>query len=238
MRAAVLLTALAAAAALTVAAVALADNPPLKGKVGPGFSISLRDAAGNPVTTLQPGPVSIDVEDLSDEHNFHLTGPGVDVTTEVEEIGSKSFDLTLQDGTYRFVCDPHANSMRGQFTVGGGGGDTGGGGSTGGGGTTTTPPSAPVGSTLVLTSGPGFTISLKTKTGKKVTRLKPGRYTIVARDRSGFHNAHILGAGVNKKTAVPGTTTQTWKVVLKKGTLVFQCDPHKQTMRGVVKVAA
>jgi plastocyanin len=237
MRAAALLTTFVVAAVLTIAAVALAANPPVKGKVGPGFTISLRDAVGNPVTTLEPGPVKIDVEDLSDEHNFHLTGPGVDVTTEVEEIGAKTFNLSLQDGTYRFICDPHASSMRGQFTVGagGGGGDTGGGGT---GGTTTPPPSAPVGSTLILTSGPGFTISLKTKAGKKVTRLKPGRYTIVARDRSGIHNAHILGAGVNKKTPVPGTTTQTWKVVLKKGTLVYQCDPHKQTMRGVVKVAA
>jgi plastocyanin len=237
MKAAVLLTAVAATAALIAAAAALADNPPLKGKVGPGFTISLRDAAGNPVPPLQAGPITIDVDDLSDEHNFHLTGPGVDVTTEVEEIGAKTFNLSLQDGIYKFICDPHASSMRGQFTVGagGGGGDTGGGGT---GGTTTPPPSAPVGSTLILTSGPGFTISLKTKAGKKVTRLKPGRYTIVARDRSGIHNAHILGAGVNKKTPVPGTTTQTWKVVLKKGTLVYQCDPHKQTMRGVVKVAA
>jgi hypothetical protein len=95
-----------------------------------------------------------------------------------------------------------------------------------------------VGSTLILTSGPGLTISLKTKAGKKVTRLKPGRYTIVARDRSGAHSAHILGAGVNKKTTIPATGTQTWKVVLKNGTLVYRCDAHPTTMRGTVKVAA
>ncbi len=225
---------------LVVAGVALADGETLKGKVGPGFSITITDTAGNPVTSLQPGAVTLEVNDLSEEHNFHLTGPGVDITTEVEEVGIRTFPLTLVDGVYKLICDPHATVMRKQLTVGtggSGGGGTGGGG-TGGGGTTTTPPSAPVGSTLILTSGPGFTISLKTKAGKKVTRLKPGRYTIVARDKSGIHNAHILGAGVNKKTAVPGTTTKTWKVVLKNGTLVYQCDPHKGTMRGTVKVAA
>jgi plastocyanin len=228
----------AVVAALTVAGVAIAaatDDPVLDGTVGPGFSISLRDSTGSPVSALAPGPVTINVDDLSEEHNFHLVGPGVDVTTQVEEIGKKSFALTLADGVYRFMCDPHNTRMRGQFTVGTGG-STGGTGGTGG--TVTTPkPSAPVGSKLLLTSGPGFAISFKTTAGKKVTRLKPGRYTIVARDRSAIHNAHVLGAGINKKTSVPGTGTQTWKVVLKKGTLTFQCDPHKTTMRGKVVVA-
>jgi plastocyanin len=230
---------IAVVTALTVGGVALAaatDDPVLNGTVGPAFSISLRDATGTPVSTLAPGPVTIDVDDLSEEHNFHLVGPGVDVMTQVEEIGKKSFPLTLADGVYRFMCDPHNTRMRGQFTVGTGG-STGGTGGTGGTGTTTPKPSAPVGSKLLLTSGPGFTITLKTTAGKKVTRLKPGRYTITARDRSTIHNAHILGAGVNKKTAVATTGTQTWKVVLKKGTLVFQCDPHKTVMRGTVKIA-
>jgi plastocyanin len=228
--------------ALAATGIAVAESPVLSGTVGPGFTISLRDASGQPVSSASPGPVTIEVDDRSDEHNFHLTGPGVDVTTSVEEIGRASFSLTLADGVYRFICDPHATRMRGQFTVGSGGsagGDsTGVGGAGGTGGTTTTLPSAPVGSTLVLTSGPGFTIGLKTKSGKRVTRLKPGRYTILVRDRSAAHNAHVLGAGVNRKTSVPGTATQTWKVVLKKGTLVYQCDPHKASMRGTVRIAA
>jgi len=239
----VLFVVIVLALGLVVAGVALADGETLKGKVGPGFSITLSDTAGNPVTSLQPGAVTLEVDDLSEEHNFHLVGPGVDITTEVDEIGKRTFPLTLVDGVYKLMCDPHATIMRKQLTVGTGGssgggtgGGTGGGGT--GGGTTTTPPSAPVGSTLVLTSGPGLTISLKTKAGKKVTRLKPGRYTIVARDKSGLHSAHILGAGVNKKTAIPGTATQTWKVVLKNGTLVYRCDAHLATMRGTVKIAA
>jgi plastocyanin len=30
---------------------------------------------------------------------------------------AKSVVLTLKKGTYKYVCDPHASSMRGSFTV-------------------------------------------------------------------------------------------------------------------------
>src|SRR4030095_7685394 len=105
---------IAGLAAGGVALAAVTDGPQLSGTGGPGFTISLRDAAGNAVTTLAPGPVTLDVDDLSAEHNFHLTGPGVDVSTEVDEIGKRSFPLTLADGVYTFVCDPHNTRMHGQ----------------------------------------------------------------------------------------------------------------------------
>lgn len=229
-RAAVLAT--LALAGFIVAGMAGAEGPRLAGKVGPGFSISVSDASGARVTRLDAGAYELEVDDLSAEHNFHLTGPGVDVSTEVEEVGKKTFQLRLQDGTYRFICDPHATTMRGSFTVGAGGGET-----TTATTQTTPKPSAPVGSRLVLTSGPGFAITLKTTAGKAVRLLRPGAYTILVRDRSAAHNAHLLGAGVNRKTAVPGTAARTWRVVLRKGTLTFQCDPHRTSMRGTVKVA-
>ena len=115
------------------ACIALADGPVLSGSVGPGFNISLRDAAGSPVTNPAVGPVTIEVDDQSEEHNFHLTGPGVDITTTVEEIGKRTFSATLQDGRYDFICDVHPTRMRGQFTAGtGGSGGGAGGGGTGG----------------------------------------------------------------------------------------------------------
>lgn len=235
------------AVALTVAGLATATDPVWSASVGPGYNIALRDAAGNEIANPAPGPVTIEVDDMSAEHNFHLSGPGVNVSTSIEDVGRQTFQATLADGVYRFVCDAHPTRMSGQFTAGTGGGETGGGGGGTGGGTggggggaggTTKPPSAPVGSTLVLTSGPAVAIGLKTKAGKQVTRLKPGHYTILVRDRSATHNAHLLGAGVNRKTSVPGMGTETWKVVLHKGTLVFRCDAHKGSMRGTVTVAA
>jgi plastocyanin len=91
----------------------------LLASVGPGFDISLTTEDGEDVTTLAPGTYSITVDDQSDQHNFHLSGPGVDVTTEVSEVGEVTWDVDLQAGSYQFVCDPHASSMNGSFEVSG-----------------------------------------------------------------------------------------------------------------------
>lgn len=89
----------------------------LKGSVGPGFEISLSTEDGQPVETLSAGSYTLEVDDQSDIHNFHLTGTEVDVTTDVDAFGVKSFDITVEAGTYTFVCDPHAGSMNGSFEV-------------------------------------------------------------------------------------------------------------------------
>ena len=85
----------------------------LNGSVGPSFDISLDGTDG-----LTAGSYKLVVNDQASIHNFHLTGPGVDVSTEVSEEGEKSFDIELQAGEYKFVCDPHASQMNGSFTVG------------------------------------------------------------------------------------------------------------------------
>jgi hypothetical protein len=89
---------------------------------------------------------------------------------------------------------------------------------------------------LILTVGPKFAISLRTRSGKTVRGLKAGGYSIEVRDRSVAHNAHLLGAGVNRKTGVIFKGTLTWRLTLRKGTLTFLSDPHKRDLRGSVKV--
>lgn len=232
----ILATALGVAAtAFVLASPGAAEGTKIFGTVGPGFSIALTDASGAKITKLDPGQYELVVDDKSDFHNFHLSGPGVNVTTTVEEIGQKTFQITIADGTYKYVCDPHLGDMFGEFTVGNVAAPP---------TTTTTTPaakkptvSAPVGAKLTLTSGPGFTIGLKTAAGKKVTSLGTGAYTIVLDDRSTAHNAHITAAGVNKSTTVPFVGKTTVKVTLKKGTLTFVCDPHKTSMKGAVTVS-
>ena len=91
----------------------------LNGSVGPGFEISLTTEDGEPVETLAAGSYTISTDDQSDIHNFHLTGEGVEVDTGVGESGTDSFDVTVTEGTYTFVCDPHAGSMNGNFDVSG-----------------------------------------------------------------------------------------------------------------------
>ena len=89
----------------------------LTASVGPGFEISLTGADGADVTTLAAGTYTIEVDDQSDIHNFHLTGTGVDESTEVGDVGTATWEVTFEPGTYEYVCDPHASTMNGSFEV-------------------------------------------------------------------------------------------------------------------------
>jgi plastocyanin len=87
------------------------------------------------------------------------------------------------------------------------------------------------------TVGPGFTITLKTAAGKQVRELEAGAYTIVVRDRSGIHNFHLTGPGLNKATSVTATGTTTWRVRLARGSYRYVCDPHRTLMKGSFRVS-
>ena len=88
----------------------------MAGSVGPGFTISLKKS-GVQVRTLKPGRYTITVADKSNIHDFHLKGPGVNVKTGVATKGTKTFTIKVVKGKYTFVCDPHASTMKGSFTI-------------------------------------------------------------------------------------------------------------------------
>jgi len=90
----------------------------LEGEVGPGFTIEVKQN-GKDAESVEAGTYTLKVEDKSDQHNFHLTGPGVDnVVTDVGFVGDKTATVTLKKGTYTYQCDPHAASgMKGTFEV-------------------------------------------------------------------------------------------------------------------------
>jgi plastocyanin len=96
---------------------AAASGTVLKAEVGPGFTIELKDADGNDVDQLDAGDYTIEVSDKSDIHNFHLMGGDVDKMTEVDFEGDDTWNVKLTAGDYTYVCDPHASSMKGEFTV-------------------------------------------------------------------------------------------------------------------------
>lgn len=112
------LAALAVVVALVAAPAALAKPVPLRGTVGPGFTITLTTAAGKPVKTLKAGSYAITVTDRSAIHNFHLIGRGVnrEITT-ISFTGKKRIVVTLKRGRVIYQCDPHASTMKGSFTV-------------------------------------------------------------------------------------------------------------------------
>jgi plastocyanin len=231
MRAAVALATLALAVVLLGAAdgaASPAQAPVLRGEVGPGFEISLRNAQGARVTQLDPGTYVVRVEDKSEIHSFHLEGPGVDQQTGVESTGTVEWTVTFADGRYRYHCDPHP-SLGAAFTVGSPP-------------STQPPPTGPAPITaktkLVLTAGPAQRITLKTAAGKVVRTMKRGTYSLTVRDRSRAHDAHVIAPGFNRKTTVAFVGTQRWKMRLARvGTLRFLCDPHASAgMRGSAKI--
>ena len=90
----------------------------LEGETGPGFEIEVKQN-GEDAESVKAGTYTLKVEDKSDQHNFHLTGPGVDEkVTDVGFVGDKTVTVTLKKGTYTYQCDPHASQgMKGTFEV-------------------------------------------------------------------------------------------------------------------------
>ena len=187
---------------------ARADNPRLVAVVGTNdaFVISLRDGAGNAVTTLAPGTYDIAISDRSEAHNFHLRGPGVDQSTPIGEKQETTWTVTIGTGRYVFVCDAHASQMRGYFLAG------------------AITPLAFSGSV-----GPKKTISLNPKTAL------PGPAVITVNDRSRTDNFHLSGPGVNEKTGVKTRGKATWTVTLQPGRYTYRSDKTKK-LRGAVTV--
>jgi plastocyanin len=214
---------LTAAVATVVAPAALgAIVGPLQGTVGPDFNINLEDETGATVTKLDPGTFQITVRDQSPDHNFHLFGPGVNQTTDVEESATVTWTVTFRDGNYTLQCDPHAGEgMRRRFVSG-------------------NPPPEPTPTPepvkLLATVGPKNTISLRRASGAAFKTLKAGSYAITVRDRTKVHNFHLVGKGVNRKTGKAAVGTFTWNVKLAKGPLRFFSDQSPTKVKGSVTV--
>jgi plastocyanin len=104
---------IATAAAATTMAV-----PKLHGTIGPGYTISLKNASGKKVTTLKHGKYTFIVADKSTIHNFTLNGSGIknETITDTSFVGTKTVTLTLKKGTYKYYCTVHP-TVTGTFKV-------------------------------------------------------------------------------------------------------------------------
>jgi plastocyanin len=202
-----------AAVLLPGAAHSAATATALNVTVGPGFSIKVADANGKTVTQLDPGDYSITIRNLSpsSEHNFHLTGPGVDKASAFDNT-TVTWDVTFVDGTYKWQCDAHPTIMKGSFRVG------------------AAPPPPPAPKKLTGKVGPRKTISLKKGTAA-VKALAAGRYKLVVTDATKADNFHLTGPGVNKKTGVKFKGGATWTLTFKKGKYTFRSDATKKLKR-------
>ena len=112
------LLAVASAAALVAVGIATGATatttavPKLRGTIGPGFTISLKNAAGKRVK------YTFIVRDKAGIHNFTLKGPGVrnKMITGTGFVGTKTVTLRLKAGKYRFYCTVHP-TITGTFKV-------------------------------------------------------------------------------------------------------------------------
>jgi Copper binding proteins, plastocyanin/azurin family len=191
----------------------------LNATVGPGFTIFLRHADGRNVTQLDAGEYRIVVDDRSIEHNFHLSGAGVNMATEVEAVGIVTWDVTFADAqVYRFECDPHSTTMRGSFNVG-----------------NVPPPPPPPPVRRLTASVTARAISVRTATGARARSVPAGRYRIRVRDAARTQNFHLIGPGLNRKTTVAGRSSPTWTVTLRRGTYRYRSDPSRR-LRGSFRV--
>jgi hypothetical protein len=198
---------LAAALALLPGAARAHDNV-LVATVGPGFTIDLGDAGGKHVSSVPAGHYTIVVHDLSAEHNFVFAdeaGARVRIETEVEFVGDKSFEVDLTPGRYAYACAPHWQVMNGRLAAFP---------------PSTTPPAAPAPKTLRATVATGGALSLSAR------RVAPGRYRLTVADRSPTRNFHLVGPGVNRRTARAFVGTATWTLTLARGTYRFGSDPR------------
>jgi plastocyanin len=192
-----------------------AADPQLVGTVGPGFTIDLLDASGAHVTHLDPGTYSLTVHDRADIHNFHLMGPGVDVSTDVDFVGDKTVTVTFVEGWYSYFCDPHSDSMLGEFPAG------------------NPPPKPPPPTpkpaprkTATFRLGPGSSMAVPAK-------LSGGAYTLTIRDLSKTDNVHLSGPGVNRRTGVAFRGTVRWNVTLSTGRYRVSSDAHRKLARTI-----
>ncbi len=118
------IAAVAAVAALGAAGAATAASsatPTLKGTVGPGFTITLKDAKGKKVKTLKAGTYKFVITDKADIHTFDLRqlsgGKFRKEITGDAFTGTKTVTIKLTKGKWQYYCAVHPTTMFGNFTV-------------------------------------------------------------------------------------------------------------------------
>jgi plastocyanin len=201
---------------------------------------------GNQATTpptIPPGTYTIQAVDDAFTHNFHLAGPGVDVSTTIGGTGTPTWTVTLQSGgQYRFVCDDHPDFMYGVFnTSGAGGSSSGGAGSSGGGGSSggsgssrggTVSNTGSLRGTLFATVKPTGNLTL-TSGGLGVTKLKAGRYKVTVADKAPKRSFVLQHKGGSATTlgGVSFVGTRTTVVTLTAGQWTFFSSAGLKSLR-------
>ena len=90
----------------------------LVGTVGPGDTITLKQN-NKAVKTLKAGKYKLVIHDKASIHAFSLDGPNgyAKDFTGVSFVGTKTFNVNVKAGAYKFYCPQHESIMFGHFTA-------------------------------------------------------------------------------------------------------------------------
>jgi hypothetical protein len=187
--------------------------------------ISLTYDDGTAVLAPPPGTYKILVDDLAADHNFHLLGPGVDLSTGTEQVGSATWTATFaNNSSYAFQCDTHAAEMTGMFVVGHPASTTTGQTSS----TTTLNSGHPTPIVGTLASSVSTAKATLVSGGKRVSSLKAGTYRLTIIDSShtaGFNLQHV-GFAATSLTSATFVGKHTVAVNLKAGKWKYFSSTH------------
>ena len=90
--------------------------------------------------------------------------------------------------------------------------------------------------TAIVGTNDGFNITLNDASGKKVTRIAPGTYTVLVEDRSALHNFHLASnedPTVDFRTDLEFVGEKSFTVTFRDNTrYAYACEPHWQVMNG------
>jgi len=90
--------------------------------------------------------------------------------------------------------------------------------------------------TAIVGTNDGFNITLNDASGKKLSRLTPGTYTVVVQDRSTLHNFHLASnedPTVDFRTDLDFVGEKSFTVTFRDNArYAYACEPHWQTMNG------
>lgn len=230
---------------LTAGGASAAVSPTMHAVVHEDNTIALTFDDGTPVgsqartpPTIPPGTYTIRVVDDALEHNFHISGPGVDQATTTGGTSSPTWTVTFQPGAeYRFQCDTHLDFMFGVFDTTGSGSSAS---TSSSSSSTSSSSSSSSSSTSSSTSSKGSsgvaalrgtlagTLTAAGKAtllfgGKPVTRLRAGRYRVTVADKASSQGFVLRRSGAAPITVsgVPFVGTHSVTVDLRAGSWTF-----------------
>ena len=152
------------------------------------------------MTQLDPGDYSITIKNLSlaQEHNFHLTGPGVDMASAFDN-NTVTWDVTLRGRHLQLPVRRAPDADEGLLPR------------------RRRAAPAPSAEEADRQGRPEEDDLAEEGHGAAVKTLVAGRYKVVVTDATKADNFHLTGPGVNKKTGVKFRGAATWTLTFKAG---------------------